>query len=211
MSEMPKGDRMIKVFYGNDRAKIAQEVKKLLGEDYEVFDGAEGLTASDIVNIFQGNSLFSAQRKILLKDIAELDLYEEISKYVDTPHTIVIWETSVSQKKAYKDFIKMPGVSAQKFESVLKIDIRQVFEVFDMALVDGLKAVKMLEKIQGEEDPYMFFGLLVSQAVRKFEGRQGTKERRVLKILSETDMQMKSTAVEPWTLIKVALLRFSEA
>ena len=37
-----KEDQMIKVFYGNDRARIAQEVKKTLGEDYEVFDGMEG-------------------------------------------------------------------------------------------------------------------------------------------------------------------------
>lgn len=200
---------MIKVFYGNDRARITQEVKKVLGEDYEVFDGMEGLQIADIVNIFRGNSLFSAKRKILIKDIAELDLYEEIAKYVNTPHDIVIWETTVSQKKAYKDFIKLPGVSVQKFDAAPKIDMRQVFEIFDTALVDGPRAVKKLEKVQGEEDPYMFFGLLASQAIRKFSLRQGTKERRILKMLSELDMQMKTTAVEPWFLIKSFLLRLS--
>ena len=200
---------MIKVFYGNDRAKIAQEVKKALGEDYEVFDGAEGLQIADIVNIFQGNSLFASKRKILIKDIAELDLYEEIAKYVNTPHDIVIWETTVSQKKAYKDFIKLPGVSVQKFDAAPKIDIRQVFEIFDTAMTDGEQAVKMLEKVQGEEDPYMFFGLLASQAIRKFEWRQGVEQRRALQMLSELDMQMKTTAVEPWSLIKSCLLRLS--
>ena len=202
---------MIKVFYGNDRAKIAQEVKRTLGKDYEVFDGAEGLQVADIVNIFQGNSLFVSKRKILIKDIAELDLYEEIAKHVNTLHDIVIWETTISQKKAYKDFIKLPGVSVQKFDVAPKIDIRQVFEIFDTALVDGPRAVKMLEKVQGEEDPYMFFGLLASQAIRKFEWRQGAEQRRALKILSELDMQMKTSVVEPWALIKAALLRLSKA
>ena len=200
---------MIKVFYGNDRAKIAQEVKKVLGEDYEVFDGAEGLQIADIVNIFQGNSLFASKRKILIKDIAELDLYEEIAKYVSTLHDIVIWETTISQKKAYKDFIKLPGVSVQKFDAAPKIDIRQVFEIFDTAMTDGERAVEMLEKVQGEEDPYMFFGLLASQAIRKFEWRQGVEQRRALQMLSELDMQMKTTAVEPWSLIKSCLLRLS--
>ena len=200
---------MIKVFYGNDRAKIAQEVKKVLGEDYEVFDGAEGLQIADIVNIFQGNSLFASKRKILIKDIAELDLYEEIATYVSTLLDILIWETTISQKKAYKDFIKLPGVSVQKFDAAPKIDIRQVFEIFDTAMTDGERAVEMLEKVQGEEDPYMFFGLLASQAIRKFEWRQGVEQRRALQMLSELDMQMKTTAVEPWSLIKSCLLRLS--
>ena len=105
---------MIKVFYGNDRVRISEEVRKVLGEDYEVFDGADGgLKLADLVNIFQGNSLFSEKRKILIKDLtpargqgndSDVDFYGEIAKYVNTPHTIVIWETTVSQKKSYKDF-----------------------------------------------------------------------------------------------------------
>ena len=213
---------MIKVFYGNDRARIAQEVKKTLGEDYEVFDGMEGLQIADIVNIFQGNSLFATKRKILIKDLTQargqaaessnvsVDFYEEIAKYVNTVHDIVIWETTVSQKKSYKDFIKLPGVSAQKFDAAPKIDMRQVFEIFDTAMVDGKRAVKMLEKVQSEEDPYMFFGLLASQAVRKFEWRQGAEQRRALEVLSELDMQMKSSTIEPWTLIKAALMRLKK-
>ncbi len=213
---------MIKVFYGNDRARIAQEVKKTLGEDYEVFDGMEGLQIADIVNIFQGNSLFATKRKILIKDLTQArgqaaessnvsaDFYEEIAKYVNTVHDIVIWETTVSQKKSYKDFIKLPGVSVQKFDAAPKIDMRQVFEIFDTAMVDGKRAVKMLEKVQSEEDPYMFFGLLASQAVRKFEWRQGAEQRRALEVLSELDMQMKSSTIEPWTLIKAALMRLKK-
>ena len=70
--------------------------------------------------------------------------------------------------------------------------------------------MKELEKIEQTQDPYMFFGLMVSQALRKLEWRpQGTKEKRVLRELATVDMQMKSTAVEPWMLIKSFLLRLA--
>lgn len=203
---------MIKVFYGSDRKKIDAEVKKILGTDYEVFDG-ENLKKEDIVNVFLGTSLFAEKRKILLKDLTPArgeqgeDLYEEIAKYVDTPHTIVIWETNVSQKKTYKDFVKLKKVEAKKFDLADKVDMRAVFNIYDTALVDGERAVKMLTELQDKQDPYMFFGLLVSQAIKKYEWRQGAKEKRVLKELSKVDMQMKTTAVEPWYLVKSFLLR----
>ena len=203
---------MIRVFTGSDRNKISEEVKKILGENYEVFDG-ENLKTEDMVNIFIGTSLFAEKRKILLKDLTPArgeearDFYAEIIKYVNTPHEIVIWETNVSQKKTYNDFLKTKGVEAKKFEPVQKIDMRAVFNIYDTAMVNGKKAVADLEKIQKQQDPYMFFGLMVSQAIKKFEWRQGTKEKRVLKELSKVDMQMKTTAVEPWFLIKSFLLR----
>lgn len=205
---------MIRVFTGSDRKKIDAEVKKILGENYEVFDG-ENLKIEDIVNIFLGTSLFAEKRKILLKDLtlargegsAGVDYYEEISKYKNTPHDIVIWETNVSQKKTYKDFVKSKEVEAKKFDLAEKIDMRVVFNIYDTALNDGVRAVKMLSEIEEKQDPYMFFGLLVSQAVKKFEWRQGAKEKRILKELSKVDMQMKTTAVEPWFLIKSFLLR----
>lgn len=246
---------MIRVFTGSDRKRIDAEVKKILGEDYEVFDG-ENLRVEDVVNIFLGGSLFAEKRKILLKDLtpargagsaagngakgdvdagssndsigngastgssagssvsrsgvgnsASEDFYEEMAKYMNTPHEIVIWETNVSQKKTYKDFVKNPKVEVKKFDMAQKIDMRKVFSIYDAALVDGKRAVKMLEEIEGEQDPYMFFGLLVSQAIKKFEWRQGAKEKRVLKELSKVDMQMKTTTVESWLLVKSFLLR----
>ena len=210
---------MIKIFTGSDRNKISTEVKKILGEDYEIFDG-ENLKIEDIVNIFCGTSLFAEKRKILLKDLTlargagndagdvNEDFYVEMAKYAaGTKHEIVIWETNVSQKKSYKDFVKLKNVEVKKFDVAAKIDMRQVFSIYDAALVDGKRAVKMLDEILDEQDPYMFFGLLVSQAIKKFEWRQGSKEIRVLKELSRVDMQMKTTAVEPWFLIKSFLLR----
>ena len=53
---------MIRIFSGSDRKRIDAEVKKILGEDYEVFDG-ENLRIEDIVNIFHGTSLFAEKRK----------------------------------------------------------------------------------------------------------------------------------------------------
>ena len=204
---------MIKVFSGSDRTKIDVEVKKFLGKDYEVFD-SENLKPEDIINIFVGASLFAVKRKILIKDLAELnsenvDIYAEVSKYVDTPHDIVIWETRPTQKKSYKDFVKMPKVEAKKIDLVQKIDMRKVFDIFDTAMSDGQRAVKMLEEVQGEEDPYMFFGLLASQAIKKYEWRAGSHEKKILKELSGLDMQMKTATVEPWLLIKSFLLRLS--
>ena len=204
---------MIKVFSGSDRAKIDAEVKKFLGKDYEVFD-SENLKPEDIINIFVGASLFAVKRKILIKDLAELnaenvDIYAEVSKYVDTPHDIAIWETKPTQKKSYKDFVKMPKVEAKKIDLAQKIDMRKVFDIFDTAMSDGQRAVKMLEEVQGEEDPYMFFGLLASQAIKKYEWRAGARERKILKELSRLDIQMKTATVEPWLLIKSFLIRLS--
>ena len=78
-----------------------------------------------------------------------------------------------------------------------------------MAMRDGKKAVEMVEKIEKTQDPYMFLGLLTSQALKRFEWKQGEKEKRVLKELSKLDIQMKSTTFEPWLLLKSFLLQVS--
>lgn len=103
----------------------------------------------------------------------------------------------------------MAGVEAKKIDLVQKIDMRKVFDIFDTAMSDGQRAVKMLEEVQGEEDPYMFFGLLASQAIKKYEWRAGARERKILKELSRLDIQMKTATVEPWLLIKSFLIRLS--
>ena len=41
-----------------------------------------------------------------------------------------------------------------------------MFEIFDVALVDGPKAMKMVEKIENKNDPYRFVGLLATQAIK---------------------------------------------
>ena len=67
----------------------------------------------------------------------------------------------------------------------------------------------MLEKIQSEEDPIMFCGLLISQALKDFNQKQGTKEKRVLRELSKLDLDLKSTSLQPWLLVQSFLLRLS--
>ena len=49
--------RMIKIFTGNDRVRALKAIAQFLGEDYEVFDGAN-LEPHDLPNIFWGTSLF---------------------------------------------------------------------------------------------------------------------------------------------------------
>ena len=213
---------MIYVFYGPDRIKISKEVKRILGDSYEIFNG-ENLSSDDIPNLFLGRTIFANQRKILIKDITpakgessllsstlgDRDFYEIASEYLDTPHDIIIWETTASAKKAFKDFTKNPKVKAQKFDLTPQIDMRKVFGVFDAAWTDGKHAIKLLDEIKDQEDPYMFVGLLSTQAIKKYEAHQGRKEKRVLRELSKLDIAMKSTNYDPWMLISSFLLQVS--
>lgn len=210
---------MIHVLSGSDRVKIQEVVGKILGDDYEVFEGSE-LGLQELMNIFQGATLFSAgARKILIKDLTvsgrgegnNIDYYSELLNYADTPHTIVIWESTLSRKKSYKDFVKNKNVQAKKYDLVKSVDSGMVFEVFNTAKRNGPQAVKMVEKIKQDNDPYMFFGLIVSQVLKDFSMRrgQGRREKLVLKELSELDIKMKTTATDPWVLISAFLLRVS--
>lgn len=205
----------IRIFTGDDRVNISKTVAKELGEGYEVFEG-ENLLASDLPGIFLGTTLFSVgARKILIKDIGEnKEVFEELARrvgeWIKTDAEVVIWETKLDKRlMATKELIKA-GVEVCEFKTVAKVDPRVVFNIYDVALRDGARAVVELSKIESEQDPYMFFGLLVSQALKKLEWRpSGVREKRILKELSEVDMQMKSTAVEPWMLVKSFLLRAS--
>ncbi len=211
---------MIYVYKGSDRAAIAAEVAKVLGNDYEIFEG-ENLGVQELMNIFCGTSLFGEKRRILIKDLtpapkkgdddkkARVDFYEKMEEYVDTQHTIVIWESYTTQKASYKKFVKLKNVTEKKFEKTKPIDSRKVFDVMDVAYRDGRRAVQILNEIKGENDPYMFFGLMASQAIRKYGLSAGEKEKRVLVELSQLDMQMKSVNIEPWALISSFLLRLS--
>lgn len=213
---------MIYVFYGTDRIKISAKVKQILGENYEIFNG-ENLSADDLPNLFLGRTIFSSQRKVLVKDITpargessrlsntlgERDFYEIAAEYLDTPHEIVIWETNISQKKSFKDFIKLPQVEAEKIDQAAQVDFRKVFGVYDAAWTDGKRALRLLEEIKAKEDPYMFVGLLSTQAIKSYERHQGRKEKRVLKELSKLDIAMKSTSYDPWMLISSFLLQIS--
>ncbi len=206
---------MIRIFTGDDRKRAFSEIKRVLGLNYEVFEG-ERVEPSLLPSIFLGTSLFAAKREILIKDLSEnresfQAFAENLSKFLKTDAEVVLWETKLDKRTTAFREIKKQGIEIREFKEAAKVDIRRVFGIYDLALRDGKKAVEELEKIEAEEDPYMFFGVLVSQALKRFEQRpRGEKEKRVLKELSKLDKQMKSTGFQPWILVKGFLVRLKE-
>ncbi len=202
---------MFRVIAGEGRVEAEKAVKRLLGANYEVFEG-ENLREDDLPSIFRGNSLFqTGKRQILLKNLSEnAAVWEKILDYRDTEHDVVIWEGKIDKRSAGYKRLKAEGVEIEEYSGQKPPDMRAVFQVFEVAWRDGEEAVRLLEKIEAEQDPYMFFGLMVAQALKRFEARSGEKERRVLKMMAETDMQMKTTSIEPWMLVKSFLLRIAQ-
>ena len=205
---------MIYVFSGDDRVKIQAEIRKILGEDYEVVDG-ENLKPADLMSIMMGGSLLSAERKILIKDLTPargtatetgVDFYAELNKFVDTPHTVVIWETTVPNRGSYREFIKNQNVKSQKIVQE-EVDKWAIFRIFDLAQTDGKKAAAEFEKLG--EDPYLALGAFATAAIKNYEKHQGRKEKRVLEALSDLDMKMKTTSLQPSLLLQAFLLRVS--
>lgn len=201
----------MKVIYGENRGAAEQAVRRILGEDYEVYEG-ENLSLTDLPSIFQGTTLFGDEkRRILLKNLTERpEIWEKIGDYAESTYEVVIWEVKVDKRSTgYKSLVER-GVEFQEFKNVAEVDPRVAFGILDIALKDGVKALKELEKIETSQDPYMFFGLLVSQMVKKYEfSRGGKRERGILKRMAEVDLQMKTTGVEPWTLVKGFLVSLS--
>lgn len=199
---------MIKVFYGEDRVKAKQEIEKLLGKEYEVIDASD-LTDQDLPTIFLGASLFAEKRKILIRDLfTNKPAAEKLLNFLNTPHDIIILELKLDKRSvAYKEL--KDQLEFKEFKLPENKNFGVVFDIYSTAKRDGKKAITMLESIKQEQDPMMFFGLLVSQAVKDFSRNQGTKEKRVLKELSKLDILMKTTTSQPWLLIESFLLQVS--
>ena len=200
---------MLKFFYGEDRVRAKAAIEKFLGtKDYEVIEGAE-LTPEDLPSVFLGNSLFADTRAILIRDLTANKLvYEKLPDYLSTPHQVAILELKLDKRSATYKSLK-DRAEFQEFVLPKNPNLNLVFDIYRTAKHDGIKAVKMLEKIQSEEDPIMFCGLLISQALKDFSQKQGTKEKRVLCELSKLDLALKSTSIQPWLLVQSFLLRLS--
>ena len=200
---------MIKFFYGDDRIRAKTAIEKFLGtKDYEIIEGAD-LTPADLPSIFLGSSLFATKRAILIRDLTtNKPVYEKLPDYLNTPHEIAILELKLDKRSATYKALKNT-VEFQEFTLPQNPNFNLVFDIYRTAKHDGPKAVKMLEKIQSSEDPIMFCGLLISQALKDFNQKQGTKEKRALKELSKLDLGLKSTSFQPWLLIQSFLLRVS--
>lgn len=202
---------MLRVYSGEDRVAAEKAIQSLLEGKYEVFEG-ENLTETDLPSIFRGMTLFGAEkRRILLKDLGENPaVFEKVVEYADTEHEVVVWETKLDKRSTGYKRLKEVGVELKDFPLKKPPEAGLVFNILNTALRNGPEAVKMCEKIELTQDPYMFFGLMVTQALKRFGERQGTREKRILKELAALDMQMKTTAIEPWTLVKAFLLRVAE-
>lgn len=200
---------MIRIFTGDDRIRANQEIEKLFGKNYEVIDGAD-LELTDLVNIFQGASLFAEDRKILIRDLSENKIvFEKLPEYLNTNHDIILLETKPDKRSTTYKTLK-PQIEIKEFTAAKDPNLNLVFGIYDTAKKDGKKAVENLEKIRQSQDPIMFFGILASKALKDYEKNQGTKEKRVLRELSKLDLNLKATSMlDSWLLIESFLLRVS--
>ena len=210
---------MIYLIDGDDRKKAETAAKRFLGENFEVVD-ADILEKSDLVSIFQGTTLFSETRKILIKDLSlRKDLFLELPKYLETEHKIVILEQKIDKRNAiYKELLtaakKNPeAVKIEEFKMPEQVDRFLTFRVFDIALTDGKRAVKLLREAEEDNSPYMTIGSWAKKAVDLLATRpNGEREKRILKRLAEIDMLLKQTSFskEPWFLLESFLLELSK-
>ncbi len=199
---------MIKIFTGDDRVRAQKEIIDFLGDDYEVFEGVE-LELADLSSIFNGGSLFAETRKILIHDLSTNKLvFEKLEDYVGTLNKVVIWEIKLDKRStAYKNL--KTKVEIRDFNLVKNPNFGIVFDIYETAKRDGKKAVMMLKKIEKDEDPIQFCGLLISQALKEYKIHPSAKEKRVLTELSKLDLNLKSTSTEPWLLLQAFLLQVS--
>lgn len=199
---------MIKIFTGEDRIRAQQEITKYLGKNYEIIEGAD-LELTTLPSIFQGASLFADTRNILIRDLsANKPVFDKLPDYLDTPHNVIIQEIKLDKRsntyKILKDKIEIRDFALPKSPN-----LNLIFNIYNTAKKDGSKAVDMLSKIEQDEDPIKFCGLLISQALKDYRAKQGTKEKKALKELSKLDLALKSTSYQPWLLIQSFLLRLS--
>ena len=199
---------MIKIFTGDDRIRAKQAIERFLGQDYEVFDGPD-LKPDDLPNIFLGNSLLATKRFILIRDLSlNPPLFEKLTNYLDTPHQIALFELKLDKRSSIYKTLKAKNL-INEYSLGKDPDYGLVFNVYSVAKNNGKKAVEMLEKIKNQDDPIMFLGLLISGALKDFNQKQGTKEKNVLKALSQLDLKIKSTSIDPWLLIESFLIELS--
>ena len=200
---------MVKIFTGDDRVRAQNEIKKLLGENYEIIDCAD-LTKKDLPLIFRGTTLFAPKRNILLRDFTQnREIFEELENYLDAPHNIILLETKLDKRSAVYKKIK-DKLEIKEFALPEKTDFRITLNIYSTAKRDGKKAVEMLRKIETDEDPIRFTGLLISQALKDFSAKQGTKERQILKDLAKLDLDEKSSKIDPWLLVESFLLNLGK-
>ena len=63
------------------------------------------------------------------------------------------------------------------------------------------------KKMELKEEPYMVIGAFASETYKTFATSR--KAREAVRILAKADMDMKSAAVEPWSIAKIALVKIA--
>ena len=205
---------MFKIFYGSERAQAQAAVEKLLGDDYEIVE-ADTLTSNDMPSVFMGTTLFGDERKILIKGLDEnKECWAEVTKYIDTPHKVIIWNEKAPDKRGEpgKSLAANKKVEIKGFERVVsKEETFAAFNMYDDAVRGNLKKAlatcKTLETDKSK-DPYSTLGAFASKAFTALEKRD-RKAPAILKILAEVDIEMKSTGIDGWTLVKKALVQIA--
>ncbi len=199
---------MLKIFYGENRVLAKKAIANFLGQDYEIIEGKD-LTPEQLPSLFLGQSLFADQRNILIQDVStNKPVFEKLPEYLNSPHNIVILELKLDKRSSTYKTLK-DQIEIREFTLPKDPNLNLVFDIYRTAKTDGPKAVKMLAKIKHQEDPIMFFGLLASQALKDFNQKQGTKEKKALKELSKLDLELKSSKLSSWSLLQSFLLRLS--
>lgn len=202
---------MIRIFYGDNRVMAQKVIKQQLG-DYEIIE-ADKIQRDDMPSVFLGASLFGEIRSILIKDLSEnKECWEILPNFIEgCPHHIVIWETKLDKRSAvYKTLSKNKYVELKEFKMAEDPNKKLVFDIFDTAFRgDGRKAVQMVEKIEVTNDPFSFMGLMTTMAIKKLQ-YNNSRAAGAIKILAQADLDMKSTSIEPWTIVKTALLKIAK-
>lgn len=199
---------MIRLFYGGDRVAARKMIDRLLGDDYEVIE-AESIERADMDSIFFGTSIFGDARKILIKDLSEnKSCWEVVLDYIKTPHNIIIWNTTLDARTTVYKSLKAAKVEMKEFKAAEDPDKFIAFEAIQAAMRgDAKTALMKCKKMELKEEPYMVIGAFASEAYKTFATSR--KAREAVRILAKADMDMKSAAVEPWSIAKIALVKIA--
>ena len=107
----------------------------------------------------------------------------------------------------YKALAKSDAVEFKEFAAVATVDKNLVFEVFNEAYRgNSRKAIELCDQIAATNDPFQFIGLMTTLGAKKLQF-DATKATKTMKAIAEADMNMKIGGIEPWTAVKIALIK----
>lgn len=89
---------MLHIYYGDDRAKSEALAKKTLGQNYEVVDVEDLNLSTSPLFLWEPHFLILAHARFFWKVWLSKSPFDELEKYLYTPHEIVILETKIDGK-----------------------------------------------------------------------------------------------------------------